>query len=73
MPSPWLTGSSGDSVGERTSSELCGCTVPPTSVTSVLAQDTNTGPCFKVEELSVYSYKMNSKNEFLILKQKVYK
>lgn len=32
----------------------------------VLAQGTNTGPYFKVEELSVYIYKMNSKNDFLI-------
>lgn len=66
MPSPRVAGSSGGSAGERTSLQLCSPTVPPTSVTSVLAQDTNTGPCFKVEELSVYSYKMNSKNEFLI-------
>jgi len=54
MPSRWLTGSSGGSAAEGTSSELCGPTVLPTSVTNVrvLAQGTNTGPCFKVEELS---------------------
>lgn len=68
VPSSQLTGSSGRSAEEGTSSELCDPAVLLTSLDNVrvLAQGTSTGPCFKVEELSVYTYKMNSKNDFLI-------
>lgn len=68
MSSSWLTGSSGHSTGEGTSSELCDPAVLPASLDNVrvLAQGTSTGPCFEVEELGVYTYKMNSKNDFLI-------
>lgn len=68
MASSCLTGSSGHSAGEGTSSDFYDPAVLPTSLDSVraLAQGTNAGLCFKVEELGVYIYKMNSKNHFLI-------